>query len=70
MRHRYHFYVLFIQEMISNIKCPFLVCLGIMSKPSVEEDRTHKYSDIKSENDVSQSKVTQDGISLISKVKP
>jgi hypothetical protein len=41
-----------------------------MSKPSVEEDGNHKYSAIESENDVSQSKVTQDGISLISKVKP
>ena len=41
-----------------------------MSKPSVEEDGNHKYSDIESENDVLQSKVTQDGISLISKGKP
>jgi hypothetical protein len=41
-----------------------------MSKPSVEEDGNHMYSDIESENDVSQSKATQDGISLISKMKP
>jgi hypothetical protein len=41
-----------------------------MSKPSMEEDGNHKYSDIESENDVPQSKVTQDGISLVSKLKP
>jgi len=37
---------------------------------SVEEDRNPKYEMIESENDVSQSEVTEDGISLNSKVKP
>ena len=70
MRHRYHFYVYFIRQMILNIECPFLVYLGIMSKTSVDKDGNPKYSDIDSENDVSPSKVAEDGISLISKVKP
>jgi hypothetical protein len=56
--------------MIANIKCPFLVYLGMLSKTSVEEDGNHKYCDVESENDESQSKVTQGGIYLISKVKP
>ena len=36
----------------------------------MEEDWNPKGSDIHSENDMSQSMLTQDGISLISKVKP